>query len=631
MIELANDRWFPIVNLALAMGAATLWYLTSGRIGWPLVVAILVPWILRIVAGRFPFRRSRFDGLLLIFGATAVLGTLTAYNSDLALGKFWILLGAMAVYFAIVSVSRWDAWLLAGASGPLGALLAIYFVMSNNWQQWPADIALFNRIGAVWMSLRPSFPFPVLHPNTLGGMMALLLPFSIAFGIYAWQKRQIRWVQLAVVSGGITLGGLIFTSSIGAWLALSVGLGIWLLWELSELLQKKLPISQKVIFIGLGFVILLTGFYSLNFVIGTGIGQDDAADRLNLARQTLFLIEDFSLTGGGLATFPGLYAQYIQVTPAFFAAYSNFYLDIWLEQGFFAFAAVLVMLGGSFWLLLRQSAFVAKEPKMKAAQPDLVAGIKIKPQRKRRKYKMSNQELVLFRWAAFVSLVVMVLHGLIDDALFGDLASPLLFFAPAMVILVTRRGKKAERLPAAVRRRRWIIGVGATATVVIGLFVAQRETLQAQWYANLGALAQARAELVGWPTNQWDAGGDSQRFTAASALFEKALAIDAQNRTAHHHLGTIAMVNRDYETAVFHLEHAQERSEDHRGIVKSLGYSYIWRGQFEQAAQVLATIPEARAEMTVYSNWWQRQDRSDLAFRASNMVAFLEDETTLGQ
>jgi len=62
MIELANDRWFPIVNLALAMGAAMLWYITSGSIGWPLLVVILVPWILRIAAGHFPFRRSRFDG-----------------------------------------------------------------------------------------------------------------------------------------------------------------------------------------------------------------------------------------------------------------------------------------------------------------------------------------------------------------------------------------------------------------------------------------------------------------------------------------------------------------------------------------------------------------------------------------
>ncbi|VAW33699.1 hypothetical protein MNBD_CHLOROFLEXI01-4407, partial [hydrothermal vent metagenome] len=232
MIELAEDRWFPLVNLSLATGAGTLWYLTSGRIGWPLLVAILVPWMMRIAAGYFPFRRSRFGGLLLLFGITAVIGTFTAYDSRLAQGKFWILLGAMAIYFAIISVSRRDVWRLAGAAGPLGASLAIYFVMSNNWRQWPAEIGLFNRIGGLWMSLRPSLPLPVLHPNTLAGMMALLLPFNIAFGIYAWRQRQIRWLQLSIISGIITLGGLLFSSSIGAWLAVTVGLGIWFLWEM---------------------------------------------------------------------------------------------------------------------------------------------------------------------------------------------------------------------------------------------------------------------------------------------------------------------------------------------------------------------------------------------------------------
>lgn len=629
MIELANDRWFPVVNLTLTTGAATLWYLTSGRAGWLLLVVILVPWILRIVAGHFPFQRSRFDGMLLLFGVTAVIGTFTAYNRDLATGKFWILLGALAIYFAIVSVSRRDAWLLAGATGPLGALLAIYFVMSNNWRQWPADIGLFNRIGSAWMSIRPSFPLPVLHPNTLGGMMALLLPFTIAFGIYAWQKRQIRWVQLAIVSGTITAGGLVFSSSIGAWLAVSVGLGFWFMWEISGRMRKTLPFSQKMIFGGLVLILLLIGLLFLNLVLGAGIGQDDGAERFGLAQQTLFLIRDFSLTGSGLATFPALYAQYIQVTPAFFAAYSNFYLDIWLEQGFLAFVAVLLMLGGSFWLLIKQSTFRAKKP---LPQPTAVAEVgdaETRPRRRRRRKKMNGQEMVLFRWAAFASLVVMVLHGLIDDALYSDQASPLLFFAPAMVILVTRRNQSVEAVSMPVRRRRWAIGLGATAVLLIGLFMGLRQTIQAQWYANLGALAQARAELVDWPTNQWDAGEDLQRFEGATALFEQTLVIDAQNPTANYRLGSIALVKRDYETAVSRLEQATVNASTHRGIAKSLGYSYAWQGQFEQAVQTLAVIPESRVEMTVYSSWWERQNRPDLASKADEMAAILENATIL--
>ena len=629
MIELANDRWFPIVNLAIATGAATLWYLTSGRVGWPLVVAILVPWLMRIAAGQFPFRRSRFDSLLLVFGITAVVGTFTAYNRDLAVGKFWILLGAMAVYFAIASVSRRDAWLVAGAVGPVGALLAIYFVMSNNWRQWPADIALFNRVGSAWMSVRPSFPLPVLHPNTLGGMMALLLPFIIAFGIYAWQKRHVRWIQLAVVSGAITVGGLIFTSSIGAWIALTVGLGFWVTWEISGRLRRMLPFSQKIVFSVLALILLVTCILLVSSALGTGAGQEDSATRLGLARQTLFLIEDFALTGSGLATFPALYAQYIQVTPAFFAAYSNLYFDIWLEQGFLAFAAVLIMMVGSFWLLFKRSAFMDKKPTVLPAPPVIIESGEAKPMRRRRRKNKNVSEMVLFRWAAFVSLVVMVLHGLIDDALYSDQASPLLFFVPAMVILVTRRRESAAVVPLVARRWRWAIGLGVTAVLLVGLFVSFRQTVQAQWYANLGALELARIELVGWPTNQWDTGENLERFEVASSLFEQALAIDAQNKTAHHRLGLIAMVQRDYETAVGHLERAAAQSTAHRGIAKSLGYSYTWTSQFDQAVQTLAIIPESRAEMAVYSNWWERLDRPDLATKAGEMMAILENVTIL--
>ncbi|MCP4421174.1 MAG: O-antigen ligase family protein, partial [Chloroflexi bacterium] len=419
MIELANDRWFPIVNLSLAAGAGLLWYLSSGQIGWPLMFAILVPWVLRIVAGYFPFRRSRFDGVMLIFGITAVISTFTANNYDLAQGKFWVLFGAIAIYFAIVSVSRRDVWRLAGVTGPLGALLAIYFVMSNDWQQWPAEIGLLNQIGEMWMSFRPSLPFPVLHPNTLGGMMALLLPFTIAFGIYAWRKRQIRWVQLAIVSGGITVGGLIFSSSIGAWLAVTVGLGTWFLWEISGKLRRKLPFPQKMIFLGLMVGLVLLSLLLVSFVLHSGAGQEDSATRLELARQTLFLIEDFALTGGGLATFPALYAQYVRVTPFYFVAYSNFFLDIWLEQGFLGLISILIVLGGSFWLLLKQSTFWRKK---RVQQPGVLTEAEvIEPTRRRRRRRrrgsaMSEGEMVLFRWAAFASMVVMLLHGLIDDA-----------------------------------------------------------------------------------------------------------------------------------------------------------------------------------------------------------------------
>lgn len=628
MIEIAKDRWFPVINTALALATASLWYFTSGRIGWPLVVAVLVPWGLRIAAGRFPYRRSRFDGWLFLFGITAVFSTFTAYSSEVAAGKFWIIFGAIALFLAIVSVSRRDVWLLAGASGPVGAMLAVYFVMSNNWRQWPADIGIFNRIGMAWMSIRPSFPLPVLHPNTVAGMMALLFPFTVAFGIFAWQKRQMRWLQMAVVSGAITAGGLIFTSSLGAWLALAVGLSVWGLWQVSGYLPKRIPISQKAAFAVLMGLLFIFGLVILRFLLGSGLGQEDSNTRLGLAQQTFFLIQDFVLTGSGLGSFPALYAQYAQVTPSFFAAYSNLYFDIWLEQGFFAFVSMLMLMVSSFWMLFKRSAYRKQPPKV---EPDAqtILETAVPRRRRRRRRDVQANEMVWFQWATFVSLVVMVLHGLIDDALYGNLASPLLFFAPAMVVVVTRR--KSDKAPSPKeRQKRWAIGVGVTAVFLVGLFFGFRQTVQAQWYANLGALELARAELEGWPTNQWDNGEDLARFDSAIAYFERALTIDPQNQTANHRLGVISLVKRDFGTAVTHLEQAHQQKQNYRGIVKSLGYGYVWLDEFDLAVETLLAIPEARNEMNIYSSWWERQNRPDLASKASEMVTILEN-TTLSQ
>ncbi|MEZ4593090.1 MAG: hypothetical protein R3D55_18405, partial [Chloroflexota bacterium] len=103
-------------------------------------------------------------------------------------------------------------------------------------------------------------------------------------------------------------------------------------------------------------------------------------------------------------------------------------------------------------------------------------------------------------------------------------------------------------------------------------------------------------------------------------------ALNPANRTAHHRLGLLAMLAREYDTAVAHLQTAHAVTPEYRGIVKPLGYSYVWLGAYDQAAPLLATIPEAQVEMTVYTSWWQDQERPDLASQATSMVAILENK-----
>jgi hypothetical protein len=59
-----------------------------------------------------------------------------------------------------------------------------------------------------------------------------------------------------------------------------------------------------------------------------------------------------------------------------------------------------------------------------------------------------------------------------------------------------------------------------------------------------------------------------------------------------------------------------------------LGYDYVWLGQFDRAASLLARIPEAGDELGVYAWWWGTQGREDLAERAAQMAVRLESVRT---
>jgi tetratricopeptide (TPR) repeat protein len=134
----------------------------------------------------------------------------------------------------------------------------------------------------------------------------------------------------------------------------------------------------------------------------------------------------------------------------------------------------------------------------------------------------------------------------------------------------------------------------------------------------------AQIELRVWPPS---AGSDAQTAASLHGInrwFKAAVGLDPSNRTAHHRLGLLAVEQRNFSQAVRHLSLAHAIDGDHRGVVKSLGYTYIWLGEFDRALPLLKAIPEARYEMEIYIWWWGTQGREDLAGRASQGLELLE-------
>ena len=88
----------------------------------------------------------------------------------------------------------------------------------------------------------------------------------------------------------------------------------------------------------------------------------------------------------------------------------------------------------------------------------------------------------------------------------------------------------------------------------------------------------------------------------------------------NHRLGLLAVNRANFEEGCAYLQKAYSVNPVNRGIVKNLGYCYIWLGEIDTAAAYLGDIPEAGVEMEWYSWWWGTQERKDLSEYANRMM-----------
>lgn len=466
------------------------------------------------------------------------------------------------------------------------------------------------------MANRPPVNKVGLTPNFAGGLLVILVPIPFALGIHAWREGKPVNSIYAIGMVIVILVGLLLTSSRGAWIALLGGIGLWLLWLISMYLSVKAKKSPFLIYGLLLLIVILPLLWVISILPGGIVGLAEwvpglptGGSRYDLAVNTGKLIGDYPFTGGGLRSFPGQYSQYLLVTPYFLFAYShNFYLDVIFEQGFVGGLAILIFIAGAAYLLMAKSG------------------------------KSSKSSLSwLLSGAVITSTFVILLHGLVDDALYGELGSPLLLLIPGLAILLTM-----ETLPTTGEEpinevpdlssnhsrssfTKLLIPGVLVAAILLGVFVF-RKPIFASWYANLGAVQMAKYDLANWPKDQWNADPQVSQLESAQQLFDKAAALNPNQRTAWHRSGLIAAQARNFDTAQDELERAHIIDPAHRGIKKSLGYIYAWNGQFDQAALLLEEIDEAKDEMEVYAWWWEENNQSELADLADDMARILKLE-----
>jgi len=474
----------------------------------------------------------------------------------------WGVVLAGFLFYALVGVTSQvgQRWLMALCAG-LGAAGALWFAAAQDWTQEPAKLVAITRLGWAVQAALPHLPGEWLNTNIVAGVFAILLPSSLGLALGGaqgdrwsqWMWRGVGWASIALI--GL---GLLLTTSRGAWSAAAISLGLAAIWWLAG---RRIQRQRRLVYVS-GAVALLLGAGVLALLLWPGLRTwvwwgAAAADRVGIYREALLLVRDYPITGFGLGAFAVQHSTYALLIHVPILAYAHsLYLDVALGQGLYGLLAALSVLGGALVLGLVALCRVQRPP------PVLGVGL--------------------------LSLVVMLVHGVVDDPLYISRAMPLLWLPAGLVVAGTRNAE--SRLYVSVRA-----GIGYSLAAV-GLLLLVGCTfwrpLRALSLANLGAVRQAQIELSAYGhRDHGDPSLDEIRqhvdLTEVEELFEVALELQPDQVTARTRLAAIALSRGAYAQALAHVQAAWDAGYRDRVTRLLLGDALIAAGDPDGALDVV--------------------------------------------
>jgi Tetratricopeptide repeat len=593
--RLVDNRWFAITDLLLVMMSAAAWMLIP-RFGIGFSLIALLPWVLRFLAGHLPFQRTPFDWLIAIFLVTAWVGYWAAYDKSAAWIKVWLVVGAVLLYYSLSAQPKQNLVFLSVLSFCLAVALSLYFCLTYDFA------GNSGRFDIWWMNHRPHVDWPAIDPDYVSGLV--LISTILAF-YWFWNTGKRSFGSTSVVTRlflvlGMGMVALVFVLTLSRAIEV-IGLGVvglWVIWRVSNLFGSNARVRVLFPILVLSYLIVLITFAILGqarAVTGSTQSNFGKNSRAELLVRSAYFLVDYPITGAGLASFPGLYSQYILVIPhSYFTNSYNLFLDVAIEQGVTAGSIISILYVGSVFLLSRA---IANDP---------------------------SNELRVMRWLGLFALFVTIMHGFFYDYHYNGNGTALLFYPLGMAMTgVVNRTSSAEPALQQPKTVSWHSVIFGALLAVVAVLALNPNRVIALWYANLGAVQMSQVELKDFPTGQWATSDMVHRLEAAASTLQAALQYDPQNQTANYRLGLISMLRHDFKTAQANLETAYQEAPNHRGIIKSLGYCYVWLGNMDKAQTLLDRIPEAQDEMKVYIWWWGAQGRPDLSGNASLMVSRL--------
>lgn len=602
MRRLVENRLFSLADLLLVVvsGLAWIWIPKYGI--WFTLLAFL-PWAVRLLAGHPPFQRTPLDWLIVIFLLTAWIGYWAAYDRMAAWVKVWLIVTAVLLYYALSAQPKQNLVYVSILSFCIALGLSIHFFLTYDFTANGGWLANW------WMNYRPQVDWPAVPHGYTSGLLFLTSTFAFYWLWSVWTKTLRHFtiatrLLLALGAGAVTCAFLVSVSR-GVWTIVIGALLLSIFWKAPKLagltsrVRRFFPVMVLACVAAMMALVYVGPARRQGTTIPGPYGSDSRAE---LLARAAYLVVDYPLTGGGLDSFPGLYSQYLLGIPHYYFTNSyNVFMDVTVEQGLIGGLSFILICLASIWLVSKA-----------------IVGT-------------GSEQTRFFSWLGLLALIVTIVHGLLYDYLYNGAGTLLALFpvGTSMIGVMDRdastgKGIHSPRTSLSPERNNIQIMVIVLALCMISILTLNVRGLISTWYANLGAVQLSQVELKDFPTNQWIGPEVAPEFENAQSSLRSAVEYEPGNVTANYRLGMIAMVSEDFPAASKDLALAHAEEPGHRGIIKALGYCYVWLGNLEKARPLLASIPEAKDELEVYVWWWAIHGRPDLSANAFQMVSRLE-------
>lgn len=614
MLVKALPNWFPLLDAACVSISCVLWLFWPELGPLPLLIG-LIPWIIRFVISRRLSISTPFDIPLGIFLITAVVAVWTAFDRQTAAEKFWLLIGASLVFYTFANWSVFDnensartqAWLLM----LLGAATSIYFLLSNDWDAYPPKFDSLKNLGPSIQTLLSVSALPSFHPNVLGAVLAMLGPFAGAAVAIEWRKSRSGGLLLvSLILLTLILFGLFLSIARGAWIALGVGIVLISWWLILKKLLKGRRHRQRNWFFGLPAILLASMMVGLlllpqdlSKILESFPGTEASQSRLDLYANSLTLLSDNLAFGAGLDSFMMQYSSYVLLSHVGFITHSHsLYLDVVIEQGIVALFALVwmwLLAGEAVWRMLSSRRYRKSYKSVEREKSDKVY------RHRARSRNSINQRIMLA--AAAVSLVVLLVHGLVDDAIYNSRAVILMFLPLAFTV------PQLIKVPMLTRREKMSLGGLAVTAVLIVMLIWWRPILS-RLYSNMAAVRQSQGELslYDWPDYPiQDAVRREVDLVQVIDGYERALELDPKNASANRRLGQIELSLGEYDLALQHLNKAYATVPNDNSTRQLLGEALIMNGYQDEGAEIWLGVNNAQKQLELRQFWYSYLEEKD--------------------